>query len=107
MNCGQDGIEGASNVVALITNSTVSFNAGIGIRTSSTGCTVDIDDTSVSFCSVGIQACPGSSLQLSDSVIAQNSTGLSPNGGTIDSFQGNSLMANTAAGAFSSTTNKQ
>ena len=107
MNCGQDGIESASNVLAVITNSTVSQNTGIGIRTTSTGCIVDIDDTSISFNSIGVQACPGSSLQLSDSIIAQNDTGLSLNGGTIDSFQGNSLMANTAPGAFSSTTNKQ
>jgi hypothetical protein len=107
MNCGQDGIEAASNVLATITNSTVSQNGGIGIRTSNTGCTVDIDNTSLSFNSVGIQAAPGSSLQLSDCVIIQNGTGLSINGGTIDSFQGNSFMANTADGAFSSTTNKQ
>jgi hypothetical protein len=107
MNCGQDGIEADSNVLGTITNSTVSQTGGIGIRTSGTGCTVDIDDTSVSLNSVGIQAAPGSSLQLSDCVIIQNGTGLSINGGTIDSFQGNSLMANTAPGAFSSTTNKQ
>jgi len=32
---------------------------------------------------------------------------LNPNGGAIDSFQGNSLMGNPTPGSFSSTTNKQ
>jgi hypothetical protein len=107
MNCGQDGIESASNVSAMITNSTVSNNVGVGIRTSLAGSIVDIDDTFVGLNTIGIQACPGSSLQLSDCTIAGHGTGLSVNGGTIDSFQGNSLIANTANGAFSSTTAKQ
>ena len=34
-------------------------------------------------------------------------TWVSANGGTINSFQGNSLVNNTAPGAFSSTTLKQ
>jgi hypothetical protein len=46
-------------------------------------------------------------LRVSDSIIAQNVTGLSTNTGTIDSFHGNSLMGNPAPGAFSTTAQKQ
>jgi hypothetical protein len=56
---------------------------------------------------VGIQASAGSSINVSDTIIAQNSTGVSANGGAVNSFQGNSLINNTAPGAFSATTNKQ
>jgi hypothetical protein len=106
MNCGGDGIEGVANTLMAIVNSRVTHN-GNGIRTSGAGCQFNIDDVFVSYSSVGIQASTGSNIRVSDSIIAQNATGVSANGGTVDSFQGNSLMGNTTPGAFSSTTNKQ
>jgi hypothetical protein len=106
MNCGNDGIEGVANTLMAISNSRFTHN-GNGIRTSGAGCQFNIDDVLVSYSSVGIQASAGSNIRVSDSIIAQNATGISPNGGTIDSFQGNSLMGNPAPGSFSSTTNKQ
>src|SRR4051812_25340500 len=106
MNCGGDGIEGVSNVLLALSNTRITHNAN-GVRTSGAGCQFNIDDIFVSYSSIGLQASAGSTLRVSDSSIAQNATGLSLNGGTIDSFQGNSLMGNPTPGAFSSTTNKQ
>lgn len=107
MNCGQDGIEAVAHVRAGISNSQITHNPTSGIKTSGTDSFLNIDDVFVSYASIGLQASAGSSLRVSDSMIAQNSTGLSQNGGTIDSFQGNSLAGNTTAGAFSTTTPKQ
>jgi hypothetical protein len=108
MNCGQDGIEAAANIRGEITRSSVEIVSANGIATSGSNSQINIDDTIVAHCnSNGLRASAGSSIRVSDSIIANNSTGLSPNGGTIDSFQGNSLIGNPAPGAFSSTTLKQ
>jgi hypothetical protein len=107
MNCDQDGIDTQGNVRGAFSFCLITHNATTGVTTSATNSLLNIDDTQVSFSSVGLQAIAGSAIRVSDSIIAQNSTGLNPNGGTIDSFQGNSLIGNTAAGAFSTTTNKQ
>src|ERR1041385_5691973 len=105
MNCGGDGIEGAANVLLGISNSQITHN-GNGIKSSGSGCQFNIDDVLIAYSSVALQASAGSTLRVSDSMITQNATGLSLNGGVIDSFQGNSLAGNTTPGAFSSTTNK-
>lgn len=107
MNCTQDGIEAIANVRGAISNSQITHNTTAGIKTSGSNSLLNIDDVFVAFSSLGLQASTGSSLRVSDSMIAQNATGLSQNGGTIDSFQGNSLAGNTTAGAFSTTTAKQ
>ena len=107
MNCGQDGIEGAANVRAAISNSVISHSTLVGVKTSGLNTFLNLDDALVTYASIGLQASAGSSLRVSDSAIAQNGTGLSLNGGTIDSFQGNSLMGNGVPGAFSTTTAKQ
>jgi parallel beta helix pectate lyase-like protein len=107
MNCDQDGIDTTGNVRGAFSNCLVTHNTTTGIKASATNSLLNVDDTQISFSSVGLQSIAGSAIRVSDSIIAQNATGLSPNGGTIDSFQGNSLIGNTAPGAFSSTTNKQ
>jgi hypothetical protein len=107
MNCDQDGIEAVANVRAAISNSIVNHNVITGIKTSGSNSLLNIDDVFVSYSSIGLQASAGSSLRVSDSAIAQNLTGLSLNGGTIASFQGNSLIGNPTPGAFSTTTPKQ
>jgi hypothetical protein len=108
MNCGQDGIEAVANVRGAIKDCTITNNgSGTGIKTSGTNSLLNIDDTFVSFSVIGLQSSAGSSLRVSDSAIAQNLTGLSLNGGTIASFQGNSLIGNPTPGAFSTTTPKQ
>ena len=86
---------------------TIVTHVTTGIRTSGTNSIINADDNYVSFCSVGIQASAGSTINVSDTIIAQNSTGVAANGGTLNSFQGNSLINNTAPGAFSGTTAKQ
>jgi hypothetical protein len=106
MNCAGDGIEGVTNVLLALVNTRVTHN-GNGVRSSGAGCQFNIDDIFVSYSGVGLQASTGSTFRVSDSIIAQNATGISQNSGVIDSFQGNSLMGNTTPGAFSSTTNKQ
>jgi hypothetical protein len=106
MNCAGDGIEGVTNVLLALVNTRVTHN-GNGVRSTGAGCQFNIDDIFVSYSGVGLQASTGSTFRVSDSIIAQNATGISQNSGVIDSFQGNSLMGNTTPGAFSSTTNKQ
>ena len=107
MNCGGDGIEAASNVRAAVSNSRL-FLDGNGIRTTGGNDVFNIDDTFISQCGIAIQVTSLCNIQVSDSIIAQNTTGLSINGGGgIHSFQGNSLIQNTTPGAFTTTTNKQ
>jgi hypothetical protein len=107
MNCDQDGIEAVANVRGAISHSRFTHNPTSGIKTSGNSCQLNLDGISVAYSAVGLQASAGSTLRVSDSMIAQNSTGVSANGGTMASFQGNSLAGNTAAGAFTTTTPKQ
>ncbi len=108
MNCGQDGIEAVSNVRGEITRSSVEILAVNGIATSGGNCQLNVDDTTIAHANTtGLRASAGSAIRVSDSMIANNSTGVSANGGTVDSFQGNSLIGNPTPGTFSSTTQKQ
>jgi hypothetical protein len=106
MNCGGDGIEAANNVRAAVSNSRI-FLDGNGIRTTGSNSLFNLDDLFISQVGIALQSSATSATRISDSIIAQNSTGISLNGGTIESFQGNSLIGNTTPGAFSATTNKQ
>jgi hypothetical protein len=109
MNSGVDGIEAVANVRLALTNSQIFRSVtGNGVHTSGANSQLNLDDTLVAHSElVGLRAIAGSSIRVSDSVIANNTTGLSPNGGTIDSFQGNSLIGNVTPGAFTTTTLKQ
>jgi hypothetical protein len=106
MNCVGDGIEAAANVRAAVSNSRV-FLDGNGIRTTGANCLFNLDDLFITQVGIALQASSTSAIRISDSIIAQNSTGISLNGGTIESFQGNSLIGNTTPGSFSATTQKQ
>jgi hypothetical protein len=106
MNCAGDGIEAANNVRCAVSNSRVFLN-GNGIRTTGSNSLFNLDDLFITQCGIALQASATSAIRISDSIIAQNSTGISPNGGAIESFQGNSLIGNSTPGAFSATTNKQ
>jgi hypothetical protein len=109
MNCGQDGIEAVANVRGGIVNSRIAVNAGNGVSASGANTQVNIDDAFINFNElVGIRASAGSALRVSDTIVANNGTGMLLNGGIIDSFQGNSVFGNNVVGsAFSSTTLKQ
>jgi hypothetical protein len=108
MNCGQNGIEAVTNVRGEITRSSVEILAVNGIVTSGGNSQLNVDDTTIAHANTtGLRASAGSSIRVSDSMIANNSTGVSANGGTVDSFQGNSLIGNPTPGSFSSTTQKQ
>src|SRR5438477_521820 len=79
-----------------------------GVSASGANTQFNIDDTTIAHCTTtGLRSSAGDSIRVSDSMIANNNTGINPNGGAIDSFQGNSLMGNPTPGSFSSTTNKQ
>lgn len=107
MNCTQDGIEVLANSRLLVANSRVIRHSN-GIITTGSTAQINLDDVVVSYADfAGLKASAGSAIRVSDSIIANNTTGLSPNGGTIDSFQGNSLIGNPTPGAFSTTTAKQ
>ncbi|MFL6520957.1 MAG: right-handed parallel beta-helix repeat-containing protein [Chthoniobacterales bacterium] len=108
MNCGSDGIEAINNVRGELSRSNVSVNLGNGVSASGANVQFNLDDNLISHCNItGIRSNTGCNIRVSDSIIANNSAGLNANGGTIDSFQGNSLIGNPAPGAFSTTTNKQ
>lgn len=108
-NCA-NGFEANSNVRGGINHSVLTHGTN-GVITTGNDSQVNMDDDFVSFyTAVGIQsnnAGTQSHIRVSDSIIAQNATGINPNGGTIDSFQGNSLIGNPTPGTFSSTTLKQ
>jgi hypothetical protein len=106
MNCAGDGIEAASNVRAAVSNSRI-FLDGNGIRTTGANSLFNLDDLFITQVGIALQSSGSSAIRISDSIIAQNSTGISLNGGAIESFQGNSLIGNTTPGAFSATTQKQ
>jgi hypothetical protein len=92
----------------LLSNSQVFRTQVHGVHTSGTNALLNVDDTSVAHCeNTGLRSSAGSAIRVSDSIIANNTTGLAANGGTIDSFHGNSLIGNPAPGAFSTTTQKQ
>jgi hypothetical protein len=88
-------------------NDTVIAKATAGIRTSGTNSFIHVDDAMVAFCGTGIQASPGSRINVSDSMIVQNNLGVDPNGGTALSAQGNSLLDNVAPGGFNAANIKQ
>ena len=98
MNCDQDGIDTTGNTRGALSNCLIAHNTTSGVKASATNTQLNIDDSQILFSSVGVQSIAGSAIRVSDSIIAQNGTGLNPNGGTIDSFQGNSLIGNTAPG---------
>ena len=106
MNCGGDGIEAAANVRGAVGNSRIFLN-GNGIRTTGGNSLFNLDDLFINQCGIALQASALSAIRVSDSIISQNATGISLNGGAVESFQGNSLIGNTTPGAFSATTNKQ
>jgi hypothetical protein len=106
MNCGGDGIEAAANVRAAVSNSRI-FLDGNGIRTTGANSLFNLDDLFITQVGIALQASSTSAIRISDSMIAQNTTGISLNAGTIESFQGNSLIGNTTPGSFSATTQKQ
>ena len=96
------GFDGISNVRGALRNST--FDQGTNcVRTSGSGSIVNADGLFISFCVTGVQASVGSTINIGDSIIMQNSTGLNLNGGTINSMSGNTLFSNTVPGAFSFT----
>jgi hypothetical protein len=103
---GSDGVEAVDNVRMAVRNCVLTQNLSTGIRTSGTNSQLNVEQVFVSYSGTGIQASAGSNIRVSDSVIAQNATGVSANGGTVDSFQGNSFLGNTSNGSFSSTTLK-
>ncbi len=98
-----NGVNAISNVRFSLYDSVIASGT-TGIQTSGANSILNADDIYVSYCTTGISGGGGSSINVSDSIIAQNSTGVS---GTVNSFQGNSLINNTVPGTFTATTLKQ
>jgi hypothetical protein len=105
-DCTSDGIEAGTHVRAAVRGTTITNNTSTGIRTSSTDAILNLDDVLVSYSGTGLQASASSTINVSDSIVAQCATGVNANGGTMNSFQGNSLVSNTSDGTFSSITLK-
>jgi len=97
------GINAVANVRFGLYDSVVASGTTC-VQTSGANSILNADDIYVSYCTTGISGGGGSSINVSDSIIAQNSTGVS---GTVNSFQGNSLINNTVPGTFTATTLKQ
>ena len=104
---GSDGIEANTHARIGVQNSIITRNTSAGVKIIGADSIVNMNNTFVSFSSVGLQSFAGSAINVSNSTIAQNATGLSANGGTLASFQGNGVFSNTVNGAFTSTTNQQ
>jgi len=96
------GITATNNVRFGITDSVVG-GAVTGVTTTGTNSIINADDLFVSFCTTGFNGAGGSTINVSDSIIAQNSTGVA---GTVHSFQGNSFISNGINGSFTSITLK-
>ena len=107
MNTPAIGLNAVNNVRAAVSRSRFTHDATGAIKTTGTNSLLNLESVFVSYSVVGLEASSGSSMRVSDSTIAQNVTGVSGNGGTIESFQGNSLMGNSNPGSFTSTTPKQ
>jgi hypothetical protein len=60
MNCGQNGIHAGNNVRGTITHSRINRVLNAGILTGGSNSQVNIDETSISFCHIGLQASGGS-----------------------------------------------
>jgi hypothetical protein len=109
-NCVGSGLNAIANVRAGIRD-TVVTNSSIGLKTTGSDGIINVENVFITFCATGIKSIASgtaSHIRVSNSNIAQNGTGLDTSlGGTIDSFQGNSLDGNTTPGLFSTTTNKQ
>jgi hypothetical protein len=109
-NCGGAGINAVNRVRGGVVNSVIS-HSNAGVKTTGTDSALNLERLFIAFCQTGLKtnnAGIPSHLRVSDSQIAQNTLGLDTSiGGTIDSFQGNSLMGNGTDGSFSSTTIKQ
>jgi hypothetical protein len=105
-DCGGDGIEVLANARVGVFGSQIFHSTGNGVNATGAGSATNLDDVFISNNSTGIRNA-ASSTRVSDTIIANNSTGLSVVAGTIDSFQGNSLIGNSVPGAFSTTTLKQ
>lgn len=107
MNCSGAGIVAQDHVRAAINNSIITHNLN-GILTTPVGTDslLNVDHVAISYCpGTALSAAgSGSEIRVSDSMIAQNATGVS---GNVRSFQGNSLMGNTNPGTFVTTTAKQ
>ena len=103
-------LEAQNRVRAGVANSYFTHGT-TGVVTTGTDSIVNIDDVFISFCTTGIKsnnAGIAAIINVSDTIIAQNATGLDTSlGGSINSFQGNSLIGNPTPGTFSSTTLKQ
>lgn len=106
MNCTGDGVEAVTNVRGDLVRSNVSVVGGNGVVLSGANAQFNLVNDMVAHCNgTGLRSFTGDAIRVSDTVVANNNTGLNANGGTIDSFQGNSLIGNP--GSFSTTTNKQ
>ena len=108
MDIGQNGVEAVANIRGELTRSNVSIMGANGVVLTSSNTQFNLDDDLISHCSnTGLKSSAGDTIRVSDTIIANNNTGLNGNGGAIDSFQGNSLVGNPIPGGFNSTTNKQ
>jgi hypothetical protein len=100
------GLSAANRVRASMRNGMLGHNV-IGIQTSGVDNVVNADQTMITLSdNTGVLGSAGSTVRLSNSVIANNTTGLNANGGSIVSLSGNSLIGNFADGAFTSTVPK-
>jgi len=104
------GINALSNVRATVFNSVLSHGT-TGVQTTGSDSIVNLEQVMVSNWQTALKTNnPGVAghIRVSSSSITQNTTGIDTSlGGSVDSFQGNSLMGNAIPGAFSTTTLKQ
>jgi hypothetical protein len=108
-----NGIEAKANVRVGVVRTVITHQSDSGIKTTGNDSIVNVDNLFVTYCSAaGLKsnnAGTPSHIRVSNTIVTQNVRGIDNTpGGTIDSFQGNSVFGNTLDGLpFNSTTNKQ
>ena len=96
------GIRGYRNSVATVSNSDLSFN-GTAIRQYASGSSFNVINSQINNNVTALQSYPGSTINATGNTIAENSTGVKPDEGTIFSDGTNRLLNNISNGAFNGT----
>jgi len=96
------GIRGQINSVATVSNSDLSFNSA-AIRQYTVNSSFNVINSQMNNNGTALQGFKGSTINAAGNTIAQNDTGVIPNGGTISSDGTNKLLNNISDGAFNGT----
>jgi parallel beta helix pectate lyase-like protein len=94
---GNAGLAVSHGAVVNISNSVASNNTFFGLYADTAGSVLTVESCIATGNGVGINSGPGTSVvRISNTTVQNNGVGLQMNGGTINSFQNNKVVGNTA-----------